>query len=59
MSYRLNLAAAQWKARKLNEILPELQAQFEGALNQGVILELESGMGDSLEQLFEEAVLAG
>jgi hypothetical protein len=42
VTYQANLAAANWKERKLNEILPQLQIQFEAALQQGEILELES-----------------
>lgn len=47
------MAAAAWKARKLNEVLPALQSRFEEALNEGVLLELEPGdtlwLNDALE----------
>jgi hypothetical protein len=46
------MAAAAWKARKLNEILPALQTEFEEALSQGTILELETSgawINDALE----------
>jgi hypothetical protein len=29
--------------RKLNEIMPRVQEQFEAALNEGTVLQLESG----------------
>jgi len=40
VQYRINLAAANWRMTKLNEILPPLQEQFEAALNKGTLLEL-------------------
>jgi hypothetical protein len=47
------MAAAAWKARKLNEVLPQLQERFEAALNEGTILQLEqsdsSWLNDQLE----------
>ena len=51
VTYRANLAAANWKARKLNEILPNLQEQFEQALLEGEVLEL--GPGDWVEDALE------
>jgi hypothetical protein len=42
VQYRINLAAANWRMTKLNEILPRLQDQFEVALNKGTLLALES-----------------
>lgn len=56
--YRINLAAANWRMRKMNEVLPELQEQFEDALNRGQILSLEPGsMGELTEAAFAEAQL--
>jgi hypothetical protein len=43
VQYRINLAAANWRMEKQNEILPRLQEQFEQSLGEGVILELDSG----------------
>lgn len=52
--YQANLAAAHLKARALNNVLPRLQDEFEAALNRGVILELESGLG-LVDEFFREA----
>lgn len=47
------MAAAAWKARKLNEVLPTLQSKFEAALSDGVVLQLSPGdtawLNDELE----------
>jgi methyl coenzyme M reductase alpha subunit len=51
VTYRFNFAAATWKARKLNEVLPRLQEQFEEALNRGTILELEASDVSWLEDM--------
>jgi hypothetical protein len=56
VQYRINEAAATWRAEKLNEILPPLQDEFEAALNRGVVLELESAdMQELLEAARDEA----
>lgn len=47
------MAAAAWKARKLNEVLPAVQSKFEAALNDGVIVQLDPSdtawLNDTLE----------
>jgi hypothetical protein len=53
VQYAVNEAAATWRASKLNELLPNLQDEFEAALNRGVILELEPG--DTVTELVEAA----
>jgi hypothetical protein len=55
VQYRINLEAAHWRARKLNEILPAVQDKFEQSLSAGVLLELETGFGDTLDELLEAA----
>jgi hypothetical protein len=58
VQYRINFAAATWRAEKANEILPALQDKFEAALLNGTLLELEqttvAWVDDILE--FEDAV---
>jgi hypothetical protein len=54
VSYKVNLATAHVRAELLNTILPSLQTEFERALNQGQILELESGV-DFADELLEQA----
>jgi len=48
------MAAAAWKARKLNEVLPRLQDQFEAALNEGALLELTPGDVAWVRDAFDE-----
>lgn len=47
ITYRYNFAAATWKARELNKVLPRLQEQFEEALNNGTILRLDDSSNTS------------
>jgi len=54
VTYRANMAAAAWKARKLNEVLPRLQDQFEAALNEGALLELTPGDVAWVRDAFDE-----
>jgi hypothetical protein len=56
VEYRLNLQCAHWKATQKNEILPALQTRFEQALSQGVLLELETGAGDLVEEFLGAAL---
>jgi len=52
--YVANLRAAQAKERALNRILPELQEQFEDALNAGTLLELGPGHLEKVEEILAE-----
>jgi hypothetical protein len=54
VTYVANLRAAQAKERALNRILPELQEQFEDALNGGTILELGPGNLEKIEGILAE-----
>jgi hypothetical protein len=54
VSYKVNLATAHVRAELLNQILPDLQKEFETALNRGTILELESGV-ERADALLEQA----
>lgn len=40
--------------RKLNEVMPRIQEQFEAALNEGTLLELESGDVAWIEDVLSE-----
>lgn len=53
MQYRINCAASHWRMRKLNEILPKLQEEFERQLNKGRLLELEAHSGTIVDELLE------
>lgn len=46
VQYIINLRAASWRIEKLNEVLPRLQDEFEAALSEGKLLELEPGSLD-------------
>lgn len=50
------MAAAHWRARKLNNILPVLQDKFERSLNQGVLLELDAGAASFVDDLVESVL---
>jgi len=54
VEYRLNLAAAHWKMRRKNDILPALQERFEEELVKGKLLTLEAGADDWLAELVAE-----
>jgi len=54
VQYKANLAAAHWKMRQLNRILPRLQDEFEAALNNGRLLQLEAGATSWVEDILAE-----
>lgn len=54
VEYKLNLAAANAKARLKNEVLPRLQTEFEAALNNGTILELTANAESLVTRLTDE-----
>jgi hypothetical protein len=54
VQYVANLRAARAKARALNRILPELQDEYEKALNAGTILELDADHLSRVEDILAE-----
>ena len=58
VTYRANLAAANAKARVLNEVLPLLQDEFEKSLSKGTLLQLKDGAADLIKRL-EDEIRAG
>lgn len=38
MQYKINLAGANWKQDKMNEIMPRLQEEFDAAVAAGDLL---------------------
>jgi hypothetical protein len=52
--YVANLRAAEAKERALNRILPQLQTEFEDALNKGELLELGPAYLEDIEVVLSE-----
>jgi hypothetical protein len=53
-SAKIHLEAAAWKEKRLNDILPALQVEFQKTLNSGSLPELEADH----EKWVEDAILA-
>ena len=52
----MNLAAAHWKARVKNRVLPALQTKFEAALAEGELLQLTTTAESFVDELVGEVL---